>query len=122
MPSWVTASSSAGSSPAAPADRAPLISDYFRDSRSHPTTFQGVARRARPKNSVDAARGVEVGLAPSCCRTGLDRVPVAPDFFGAVACPPFLRALAIPGPPRTFRLTRYIFDIFYIRSIKHMPR
>src|SRR3990172_3451446 len=63
MPSWVTASSSAGSSPAAPADRAPLISDYFRDSRSHPTTSQGVARRARPKNSVDAARGVEVGLA-----------------------------------------------------------
>src|SRR3989304_2463498 len=63
MPSWVTASSSAGSSPAGPADRAPPISDYFRDSRSDPTTSQGVGRRARPKNSVDAARGVEVGLA-----------------------------------------------------------
>src|SRR3990172_2263251 len=63
MPSWVTGSSPAGSPPVASAARTPLISDYFGDSRSHPTKFQGVARRARPKNSVDAAGGGEVGLA-----------------------------------------------------------
>src|SRR3990172_6119827 len=79
MPSWVTGSSPAGSPPVASAARTPLISDYFGDSRSHPTKFQGVARRARPKNSVDAARGAEVGLALALLKDSAAKLPGNPE-------------------------------------------